>query len=224
MKQHRLLVVEDDPGVGSQLVRGLSAAGFEVELATDGELALQCLDRTTYDLLVLDMMLPGVHGMDVLKRTHARSGPPAIVLTARGDLTDRLRAFAAGAIDFLPKPFWMEELLARIRARLHLTAERHRIFTWDDVEVDLDARGVRVGGETAHLTPVELEILAILVERRNRAVSREFIANNILRSGDRNERSVDPHVARLRKKLGAGGAKIISIRTLGYRLELEELP
>jgi DNA-binding response OmpR family regulator len=222
MSQKHLLVVEDDPGVGGQLVRGLRAAGFDVELATDGEQALLCLDRSVYDLMVLDMMLPGVHGLDILERTRARNGPPAIVLTAQGELPDRLKAFEAGAVDFLPKPFWMEELLARIRARLHLIVEKRRIVTWDDVVVDLDARTVTVAEQSASLTPVEFEILAVLVDRRNRAVSRDFIATHVLRGGDKITRSVDPHVARIRKKLGAAGARILSIRTLGYRLDLDD--
>ncbi len=221
MSSKRLLVVEDDPSVGGQVVRGLRAAGFEVELATDGNRALECLDRSVYDLMVLDMMLPGVHGLAILERTRARNGPPAIVLTAQSELSNRLEAFAGGAVDFLSKPFWMEELLARIRARLQLTEEKRRIVTWADVTVDLDGRTVKVGGEDAHLTPIEFEILAVLVERRNRAVSREYIATHVLRGGDKVTRSVDPHVARVRKKLGEAGARILSIRTLGYRLDLD---
>jgi DNA-binding response OmpR family regulator len=216
----RLLVAEDDPGVASGLVRGLREAGFEVELACDGAQAREALARRPPDLLVLDLMLPVLSGIELLESVHERPHPPVIVLTARIDLGERLRCFALGAVDFVPKPFFMEELVARIRARLRLVEEAPtRIVQWADVELDLDRRIARAGGSEIALTRHELDVLAYLAQRPGRAVTREQIAERALSGVEAPEpRTIDTHVARVRKKLGpAGAAAILTVWGIGYR-------
>lgn len=217
----RVLVVEDDPSMAAGVVRGLKGAGLDVELSTDGVDASRKLVAGRYDIVVLDLMLPGQSGFEVLEDIRHRAPVPVIVLTARTDLPDRLRAFDLGAADFMAKPFWIEELVARIKSRLRLAdAMPKRVVRWQGVSLDLDARTATVDGKVAPLTPTELAVLAFLVERRGRAVSRNVLAEQALASFEEPDaRTVDSHVARLRRKLGPGAAAIATVWGIGYRFE-----
>jgi DNA-binding response OmpR family regulator len=221
----RILVVEDDPATAAGLVTGLKKAGFEVELATDGATGARTALRSAFDAIVLDLLLPEQSGMDVLAQLESRSKVPVIVLTAMTDLSDRLRCFELGAADFVPKPFWVEEVVARIRSRLaQKAATPPRVRRWADAEVDLDARAVQVAGQRVGLTKHELAILAYLVERPGRAVSRAQLLEHTLDPfEDRNDRTLDSHVARIRKKLGARAASaLVTVWGVGYRFEAAE--
>jgi two-component system OmpR family response regulator len=217
----RVLVVEDDASTAAGVVRGLRGAGLEVELSTDGVDGARRILSEKYDIVVLDLMLPGKSGFDVLEQIRHRAPLPVIVLTARTDLPDRLRAFELGAADFVAKPFWIEELVARIRSRLRLGEELpKRVVRWQGVALDLDARTATVGGRSAALTPTEFAVLVFLVERQGRAVSRAVLAEQALASLEEPDaRTVDSHVARLRRKLGAGAAAIATVWGIGYRFE-----
>jgi DNA-binding response OmpR family regulator len=216
----RILVVEDEPAIASGIVRGLRAAGYEVELANDGAAAIRAAARQRPALIVLDLMLPEVTGYEFLEQVRSEPAIPVIVVTARTGLDDRLRCFGLGATDFLPKPFWMEELLARIQLRLATPGrEAGHIVEWDDVLIDLDAREVRVGGSPAGFTPQEFEILSYLAQRPGRAVSRRLLAELSETGEDRDERTVDSHVARIRKKLGDASARISTVWGIGYRFD-----
>jgi two-component system OmpR family response regulator len=224
----RILVIEDDPPVAGGLVRGLRAAGFAVDLATDGTTGARLAVAGGVDAVLLDLMVPGLSGFEVLAALHGRaSAPPVIVLTARVELDDRLRAFGLGAADFVPKPFWIEEIVARLRARLPGAAPARpaRTIAWADVVVDLDARTLRVAGELVALTRVELDLLAYLVERPGRAIPREQLSRAVAvvdDREDRDERTVDSHVSRLRRKLGAAAAAIATVWGIGYRFDPPE--
>ncbi|MCA9612685.1 MAG: response regulator transcription factor [Sandaracinus sp.] len=215
---NRVLVVEDDATVASALVRGLRKAGFEVELETDGARGLKTASRGDHDAIVLDLMLPERDGFEVLEAIGAR-GVPIVVLSARDGLDDRLRAFGLGAVDFVAKPFWMEELVARLRTRLHVPEARpKRTVSWANVAIDLDGRTVHVGDAPVHLTRAELDVLVFLVERPGRAVPRdELLARLLDESAD--ARTVDSHVARVRKKLGTAAAAIATVWGIGYRFD-----
>ncbi len=217
----RILVIEDDPGVAAGVVQGLRAAGFAVDLVSDGTSAMTRAVDPRWSLIVLDLMLPGADGFAILEHLRSRVAAPVIVLTARSGLDDRLRSFGLGAADFLTKPFWVEELVARISARLRLPPQaRRRRVQFGDVEIDLDARTVSRGTTPVRLTPVEMSVLAYLDERRGRAVERWTMADAVLRGASEVEgRSIDVHVARLRKKLGPAGRTIATVWGIGYRLE-----
>ena len=220
--QERLLVVEDDPGVAGGIVRGLRDAGFEVELATSGLDGAKKALEGGFSAIVLDLMLPEQTGFHVLEQLQGRSSVPVLVLTARSDLADRLRCFDLGAADFITKPFWLEELVARLRARLRISSEApKRIVRWANVALDLDSRLVTVEGADAGLTKNEFDVLAHLVERQGRAISRDQLAEHALTPFEqRDARTVDSHIARIRKKLGAeGGARIVTVWGIGYRFE-----
>jgi DNA-binding response OmpR family regulator len=221
---HRILVVEDEPAIAAGIVRGLRSARYEVELATDGLQAIRAIGANRPDLVVLDLNLPEASGFDVLERLRSHPGLPVVVVTARTGLDDRLRCFDLGAVDFLPKPFWIEELLARIRARLDLPQVAvAATVSWDDVVVDLDAREVTVGDVPAKVTPQEFEILAFLVSRPGRAVARGSLAELSQGPGEvSDERTVDSHVARIRRKLGPAGSRIATVWGIGYRFDRRE--
>lgn len=154
---------------------------------------------------------------------HGHSTVPVVVVSARTELRSRVRSFTLGAVDFLPKPFWMEELVMRIRARLApMAAEPDTVLRWADVALDRDARVVRRAGEEVGLTPVEYNALAWLVHRRGFAVSRQQLAQKAMANrGDRIDRTIDSHLSRVRKKLGpvAAGA-IRSVWGVGWRFDL----
>ncbi len=216
----KILVVEDDSPIASMLVRGLKSAGFDVELSVRGDHAQELPLRQRFDLIVLDWNLPGVSGDALLAHWRHRVASPVIVLTARVTLEDRLRAFELGAADYVSKPFFLEELVARINARLGRRSEgaESKRLSFSNVTVDCDARRALIDGVDAHLTQHELNVLTVLIERPDRALTRAQLAAAALTDGDVDERTVDSHVARLRKKLGAQAAKHLqTVWGIGYR-------
>lgn len=219
----KVLVIEDDAAIAGGVVRGLRGAGFEVELARDGDRGAEMALGGPYDVIVLDLTLPGRDGLEVLELCRHRVSTPIIVLSARTSLSERLSVFEGGAVDYVPKPFFADELIARIRARLGLTGQRAAArVAWDDVVVDLDARAVAVAGERVALTSDELEILMYMIVRPGRAIRRASLAEVGAHRGERSERTVDSHVARIRRKLGPGGARIVTVWGIGYRFDPEE--
>lgn len=218
-----ILIVEDDLSVVQGLVRGLHKAGFSTSVAMDGDEGLARILKEPFDLVLLDLMLPLRGGLDILEAVSTRTSVPVIVLTARTDLPARLRSFEQGAIDFVPKPFFMEELVARIRARLALTApaptRRARLA---DVVLDLDARRVLRDETDLGLTSHEFNILAFLYERAGRTVTRAQLSDHALpEDGERTDRTVDSHVSRIRKKLGRPAAACVrTVWGIGYTCDL----
>jgi len=220
----RVLVVEDDAAVAAGMVRGLRANGFAVDLATDGAEGARLALRGAFDVMVLDLLLPEQSGFAVLEQLQGKTRMPILVLTARTELADRLRSFGLGAADFVAKPFFLEELVARIRSRLRVQeTSPHRVVKWSDAALDLDARTLSVRGAAIALTRHELDVLAYLVERPGRAISRRQLAESALAGeGDREARTVDTHIARVRKKLGAAAASVVTVWGIGYRFEPPE--
>ncbi len=218
---HRLLVVEDDPGIAGTLISGLRRAGFLADLCADGETAAGQLLREDYDFVILDLMLPERDGFELLQAWRDRSSVPVLVLTARVDLDARLRSFDLGAVDWMSKPFYMQELLARIQTRLgHETAEPSHTVGWADVELNLDRRSVRVADRDVALTGHEFNLLACLVQRPGRVMSRRQLGDAALPlDGDRDDKTINSHIARIRKKLGPAGRALKTVRGAGYCFE-----
>jgi two-component system response regulator MtrA len=219
----KILLVEDDEKLGQQIVERLAHLGFAVEWLRDGASALAA-EAHGVVLLVLDLMLPGAHGLVVLERWRQRSDAPVLVLSAMNEAETKVRAFEIGADDYLTKPFWPEELLARVRARL-----RRPILAGDDsievgpLRIDVNARAVRLDGAPIELTRVEFDLLCVLARRAGAAISRKWLVDHVLdprRQGD--ERTLDVHVSRLRKKLGAHGDRLATVWGVGYRLRVED--
>jgi len=215
----RILIVEDDPQLGEQIVEHLERAGFEASWLRDGDEALSA-DLDGLSLVVLDLMLPGTYGLDVLKRYRQRSDVPVLILSARNETTDKVRGLSLGADDYVTKPFWPEELVARVRARLRRPVlSRGESMAVGPIRIDLAARVVTVDGAAIDLTRAELEILAALARRTGSAVTRAALVDAAL-DPDRmgTDRTLDVHVSRLRKKLGAAGSLLQTVWGIGYRL------
>ena len=218
----RVLLVEDDEKLGRQVAEGLRAAGFEAEWATRGDEAMAA-DFSSFALVILDLMLPGAHGLDVLKALRTEHHQvPVLVLSARQDTTDKVRALELGADDYMTKPFWPEELIARVRARLRRPAlsEETGVLAFGPLRLDLSARRAAVRGAAVDLTRVEFDLVASLAKRPGAAVSRAWLVEHVLDpSRDGDERTLDVHVSRLRRKLGDAGKQIATVWGVGYRLE-----
>lgn len=207
----RLLLVEDSADLSRALCKVLSGAGFAVDAADSGDDGLFHMTQVAYDAVILDVMLPGIDGWNVLQQARARGiMTPVVMLTARDRLSDRVRGLDLGADDYLTKPFAASELLARLRAvirRSYGTASP--VLTVADLTVDTAAREVHRDGVRVPLTPREYAIFELLVHRRGALVSRTEIYDHIYDSGtDLLSNAIDVHVASLRRKLGP-----IEIRT-----------
>jgi len=222
-----ILVVDDDVELCELVAEYLQPEGFHVEAVHEGKKALERALSVEHSLIVLDLMLPGMNGIEVLRRLRAQSRVPVLILTARGDDVDRIVGLEVGADDYLPKPFNPRELVARIRAILRRTgagsqmqAQPPEPVVMGDVEIDPGARVVRRSTETIELTSVEFALLEALVRSAGQVITREQLANSVLgRRFVAYDRSIDMHVSRLRKKLGPqpdGSERIKTIRGVGY--------
>jgi two-component system response regulator MtrA len=215
----KILLIEDDRNLGEQIVAHLKCYGFEVAWLQDGLAALDA-DPKEHDLVVLDLMLPGAHGLDILKIYRETSETPVLVLSARNETDTKVRALALGADDYVTKPFWPEELLARVQARLR----RPLLHTSEVIEtgalrIDLSARVVENAGQRVELTRIEFDLLAALAQRIGAAITRQSLVDRVL-DPDREGtgRTLDVHISRIRKKLGPEGARIATVWGVGYRL------
>ena len=218
----RILVVEDDLRVVQSLIGGLRKEGFDVTVAMDGEAGLRHALDASFDVIILDLMLPERDGFGVLDALKGRVSTPVIVLSARTELPSRLASFANGAVDFVPKPFFMAELVARIRSRLDLRATApHRERRFADIRLDLDTREVFRDRRPVVLTAHEFNVLAYLTERPGRPVTRAQLADHALpEAGERSDRTVDSYISRIRKKLGPTAARHIrTVWGIGYRFD-----
>jgi two-component system, OmpR family, response regulator CpxR len=224
---NRILLIDDDIDLCELLTDYLTTEGFAVEVVHDGEAGAARALSGDYELVVLDVMLPGINGFEVLRRLRAASATPVLMLTARGDDVDRIVGLEMGADDYLPKPFNPRELVARIRAVQRRTAARPATGTAPgealavgDVSLDLGARSVRVGGVPVELTSVEFSLLEVLIRLAGQVVSREDLSLRALgRELNAYDRSIDVHVSSLRRKLGACGEegdRIKTVRGIGY--------
>jgi two-component system response regulator MtrA len=217
---HRVVLVEDDERLGEQVAGSLAEAGYEAVWLRDGRaVTREAVEGAS--LVILDLMLPGAHGLDVLKALREHSDVPVLVLSARNETHDKVRSLELGADDYLTKPFWPEELLARVAARLRRPLmQRSGAVAVGELVIEPEARRVLVAGAPVELTRLEFDLLAALARRPGSAVSRAWLVQNVLdpeREGG--ERTLDVHVSRLRRKLGAAGRRISTVWGVGYRLE-----
>ena len=227
----RILIVDDDAELCELLREYLEGEGFVVSTAGDGERGAAAALDGTAELVVLDVMLPGLSGFDVLRRIRARSMVPVIMLTARGEDVDRIVGLELGADDYLPKPFNPRELAARIRAVLRrsaggMAAAVPAVVTVGDLELDAGARRVRRGGEPVELTGTEFTLLERLVRAAGSVVRRDALYREVLgRRAVAYDRSLDVHLSNLRRKLGSlpdGGERIATVRGVGFQYVVGE--
>jgi phosphate regulon transcriptional regulator PhoB len=222
-----VLVVEDEPDILALIVHHLSKDGFRCRTATDGPEALARLRAALPDLIVLDLMLPGIDGLELTRRLRAEpawAAVPIIMLTAKADEVDRVVGLEIGADDYIAKPFSPKELLARVRAVLRRArpSEATRVFEGGGIALDPARHRVTVAGVPVDLTPKEFDLLHALMGSAGRVLSREFLLNRVwgyARADEIESRTVDVHVRRLRAKLGDAGGRIATVKAVGYRFD-----
>jgi two-component system phosphate regulon response regulator PhoB len=223
--RQRILIVDDEPDIVEVLDFALKQAGFETVSAGDAATALQRVRESQPDLLILDLMLPDLPGIEVcrqLKSAQKTASIPVIMLTARGEEVDRVVGFELGADDYITKPFSVREVVLRVRAilRRNLPGEpsgpREQL---GPVRIDADGHRAFVEGKEVELTALEFKLLATFLARVGRVQTREQLLHDVWQmSGDLQTRTVDTHVKRLREKLGSGRDLIETVRGIGYRM------
>ena len=227
MSQH-LLRIEDDARLAQMVGEYLGQSGFEVSHAGDGQSGLSAVQSAPPDLVILDLMLPDMDGLEVCRRIRAMSGAraqvPVLMLTAKGDPMDRIIGLEIGADDYLPKPFEPRELLARIRAvlrrRVEGAPEIGKQLRFGSLEIDRDARVVSVAGQPCDLTSYQFDLLVALAERAGRVLTRDQIMEAVRgRELDAFDRSIDVHMGRIRAAIEADPKepkRILTVRGVGY--------
>jgi DNA-binding response OmpR family regulator len=220
-----ILVVEDDAKMVNLLKLYLEREGYGVVTAYDGRAALEAADRSRPNLVVLDLMLPHLDGIEVCRRLRETSDVPILMLTARVDEVDKLLGLSMGADDYVTKPFSPREVVARIKAILRRSAReiRRKVIRHRDLELDLERHRVLLNGEELRLTPIEFKLLHAFLEAPERAFSRDQLLSRIYayNEADVVDRTIDVHVGKLREKLGDDPGRpryIATVRGVGYKL------
>ena len=225
----KILVIDDEPSIVNLVTAYLKPEGYEVFTAADGNAGLKAAHAFKPDVIVLDLMLPGKDGFEVLSQLRRESNVYVILLTAKTEETDRIVGLSVGADDYVTKPFSPRELVARIKAALRRlgpgmgTGPENKILAFRHVRIDLGARQVTVDGCPVELTAVEFDLLMVLAESRGRVLSREQLLEAVWGGTYYGEmRVVDVHLGHIRQKLGSQKI-IVTVRAVGYRFEDETL-
>jgi len=218
----RILLIEDDRRLAEMISNYLGEAGFRTAIAPSGTTGIAMQDREPFDILILDLMLPDMDGLDVCRRIREKSQTPILMLTARGDAMDRVVGLEMGADDYLPKPFEPRELLARLRALLRRSRSdrKNEVMRFGRLEIDTAARQVRLDGDERSLTSYQFALLLALAENAGRVLSRDTIMN-LLKSEtlEAFDRSIDVHISRIRAAIEDDPKKprrVITVRGAGY--------
>ena len=225
----RVLIVEDEPDIGDLLAFHLEREGYQVTRSRTGADALRQVRARPPDLILLDLMLPELGGLEVCRRLRQdprTASVPIVMLTARGEEVDRILGLELGADDYIVKPFSPKEVVARVRAVLRRAGARDGAapVVSGRLVIDPDRHTVQVDAAAIELTPKEFDLLRALAEARGRVLSREFLLDRVwgyASAGEIESRTVDVHVRRLRMKLGDEGQRITTVKGVGYRLEVE---
>jgi two-component system, OmpR family, response regulator MprA len=220
-----ILVVDDDPKINSVLSRGLRFEGYAVHVAADGPDALRVARDAALDLVVLDVMLPGMDGLEVCRRLRRGTNVPILMLTARDAVSDRIAGLDSGADDYLVKPFDFDELLARVRALLRRAQPQSgNQLAFADLRLDIGTRETYRGERRVDLTTREYELLLLFMRHPRQVLMREQILEQVWGDTDMESNAIEVHIARLRDKLEVDGASrlIQTIRGAGYALREEE--
>jgi two-component system response regulator MprA len=219
-----ILVVDDDPKIRSVLGRGLRFEGYDVQIAANGQEALQLARETSFDVVVLDLTMPRMDGLEVCRRLRRGMSAPILMLTARDAVADRIVGLDSGADDYLTKPFDFEELLARVRALLRRTQPKSgEILTFADLRLDTGTREAKRGGRRVDLTTREYELLLLFMRHPRQVLLRDQILDRVWGDAMVESNAIEVHIGRLRDKLEADGEErlIQTIRGAGYALREE---
>jgi two-component system, OmpR family, phosphate regulon response regulator PhoB len=230
-KEKKILIVEDDENISKLVKYNLEKNSFAVFCVASGEEALALIERKSFDLVILDIMLPGIDGLEVCKKIKKNPkyiSVPVVMLTAKGEEVDRIVGFELGADDYIVKPFSPRELMLRIKAILKRGATRESADSAEYLEfgklsVDILRHIVTINKKEVELTPIEFNLLVLFLRRKGRVQSRDVLLSDVWHiDSDITTRTVDTHVKRLRQKLGKTGDYIRTVRGLGYKMIEEE--
>jgi DNA-binding response OmpR family regulator len=224
----RILLIEDDPGIADVMATGLAEAGYGIEHASDGVTGMKLATSEGFDLIVLDLMLPGMDGLSICENLrNRRDTTPILMVTARDTVRDRVRGLEDGADDYLPKPFEFDELLARVRALLRRDkVHKRRVIRIHDLEIDTGTRRVVRANKEIYLSPREYSLLEALAMREGQTLTREIILERIWMDEDSYSNTVDVYIGALRKKVDAGQPirLIYTVHGQGYVLRSPGIP
>ena len=216
----RILVVDDDKNTRLLLQAVLEAEHYTVFPANNGEEALAVMDREHIDLVVLDIMMPYINGLELCKIIKEQIGIPVLILTAKSEDDDQISSFMSGADDYISKPVNFSILLLRIHSLLRRTSEKVENIHYGNIIIDLNSHNVKINNIPIELTRKEFEILVFLIENKNKVLSREEIKNKVWEDNNFTDlRSVDTHIKNLRMKLGENGDMVKTIRGYGYKID-----
>ena len=223
----KVLVVDDEQDILDLVRYHLEREGYQVVGCRDGKSALDLVGRDNPDLVILDLLMPGVDGLEVCRRLRRDSAIPIIMLTAKADEMDKVVGLELGADDYVTKPFSPRELVARVRAILRRGAPTpdEKVLRLGDLTMDFARYQVTVKGREVSLTAKEMELLRALVEAKGRVLNRDFLLERVWgydRASEIESRTVDVHVRRLREKLGADARRIVTVKGVGYRFDPEK--
>ena len=221
----RLLLIDDDADLGPLMAEFFTERGLTLDCALNGRVGLDRAAATPYDLIILDVMMPGIDGFEVLRQLREKTKVPVLMLTARTEQASRIRGLEGGADDYLPKPFDPLELLARVRAILRRSppSATSKILEASGVRLDPGARSVTQNGQRVTVTSIEYDILEVLIKAAGTVVSRDDLMNRLYqREATPFDRSIDVHVSHLRKKLNDSDSLIRTVRGIGYQFSSPE--
>lgn len=221
MSSKKILIVEDDPNISKLVDYNLSKAGFKTTVVGTGEDALANINRDKFHLVVLDIMLPGLDGLDLCKKIKndpKLSSTKIMMLTAKGEEVDKILGFELGADDYVVKPFSPRELVLRVKAILRRNEVQENILEYKDIKVDINNHMTQIAGKKINLTAMEFKLLIVLMRNKGNVQTRDFLLEEVWdTSADVTTRTIDTHIKRLRQKIGKYGKNIETVRSVGYR-------
>ena len=229
--REKIMIVEDEPDIIKMLEYNLKKEGFRITSVSDGREALRRVEREHPDIIILDLMLPEIDGLEVcktLKQSSDTADIPVIMLTAKAQETDKIVGLELGADDYITKPFSIRELTARVKAVLRRAGEKNKlpeIFEIGNLTIDFSKIKVTVGSKPVELTAKEFELLSALIKAKGRVLSRDYLLDNIWgfdQAVEIQSRTVDVHIQTLRKKLKQAAKRVVTVKNYGYRFEQEE--
>ena len=229
--REKILIIEDEPDIIKMLEYNLKKEGFRITSVSDGREALRQAEREHPDIIILDLMLPEIDGLEVcktLKQSSDTADIPVIMLTAKAQETDKIVGLELGADDYITKPFSIRELTARVKAVLRRAREKEKlpeIFRIGNLTIDFSKIKVTVGNKPVELTAKEFELLSALIKAKGRVLSRDYLLDNIWgfdQAVEIQSRTVDVHIQTLRKKLKQEAKRVVTVKNYGYRFEQEE--
>lgn len=221
MSSKKILIVEDDPNISKLVDYNLSKAGFKTTVVGTGEDALANINRDKFHLVVLDIMLPGLDGLDLCKKIKndpKLSSTKIMMLTAKGEEVDKILGFELGADDYVVKPFSPRELVLRVKAILRRNEVQENILEYKDIKVDINNHMTQIAGKKINLTAMEFKLLIVLMRNKGNVQTRDFLLEEVWDTfADVTTRTIDTHIKRLRQKIGKYGKNIETVRSVGYR-------